>query len=67
MDNAGQTMFVLSYRSVNELATILANISNLSELSLWVDHQGSAWQLIHQTKVNQFHLCIASTSIRIND
>jgi len=53
MDNAGQTMFVLSYRSVNELATILANISNLSELSLWVDHQGSAWQLIHQTKAQR--------------
>jgi len=53
MDNIGQTLLVLSYRSVNELGSILNNISSLSELSLWVDHQGAAWQIIHQTQVQR--------------
>ena len=51
MDNVGQTLMVLSYRSVSELGSILTNISSLSELSLWVDHQGAAWQIIHQIQV----------------
>lgn len=53
MDNVGQTLMVLSYRSVSELGSILTNISSLSELSLWVDHQGAAWQIIHQIQVQR--------------
>jgi len=51
MDNIGQTLLVLSYRSLNELGSILTHISSLSDLSLWVDHQGAAWQIIHQIQV----------------
>jgi len=53
MDNIGQTLLVLSYRSLNELGSILTHISSLSDLSLWVDHQGAAWQIIHQIQVQR--------------
>lgn len=41
----------MSYRSIPEAITLLNNLSGVIELSLWVDHQAAAWQLINQVQV----------------
>lgn len=50
-ERLGQTLLVLSYRTVPELVTLLGNLVGLNELSLWVDHQAAAWQVINQAQV----------------
>jgi len=50
-DRIGQTLLIMSYRTVPELVTLLGNLASLNELSLWVDHQATAWQVINQTQV----------------
>jgi acyl-CoA reductase-like NAD-dependent aldehyde dehydrogenase len=45
-DQLGQTLLVMSFRTTPELLTLLGNLIQLTELSLWVEHQSTAWQVI---------------------
>lgn len=52
-DRIGQTLLIMSYRTVPELVTLLGNLASLNELSLWVDHQATAWQVINQAQTSR--------------
>ncbi len=47
----GQTLLVFSYRSAAELLNVLTNLTGMSEISLWCEHQSVALHIINQFKV----------------
>lgn len=49
----GQTLLVLSFRTTTELISLLGNLAGLSELSLWVEHQAVAWQVVSHIQVSR--------------
>jgi len=51
-ERLGQTLLVLSFRTTTELISLLGNLAGLSELSLWVEHQAVAWQVVSQIQVS---------------
>ena len=51
-ERLGQTLLVLSFRTTTELISLLGNLAGLSELSLWVEHQAVAWQVVSHIQVS---------------
>ena len=47
----GQTLLVFSYRSAAELLNLLANLTGISEISLWCEQQSVALHIVNQIKV----------------
>nr|CAH0109071.1 unnamed protein product [Daphnia galeata] len=47
----GQTLLVFSYRSAAELLNLLANLTGISEISLWCEQQSVALHIVNQIKI----------------
>ena len=54
MNVLGQTQLVLFFRTAPELNTLLTTLTSVTEISLWVDSQTAAWQVIENARVRRF-------------